>query len=197
MLRSGYAGAVTTAPVRLVIVVASVRPERFGPVVAEWFSHTAAKRPDFEVTTVDLIDLDLPVDLSPSKGAQALGAAIGAAHAVVAVTPEYNHGYPASLKVALDSVKYEWRGKPIGFVSYGGVAGGMRATEQLRQVAAELHMVSVRDSVAFARARKSFGAQGFTSDEVAIDSATRMLDQLHWWARASTLAASVRPYPGQ
>ncbi|MCC8929585.1 NAD(P)H-dependent oxidoreductase [Rhodococcus sp. I2R] len=197
VLRNGYAGTVTPAPVRLTVVVASVRPERFGPVVAEWFSRTVAERSDFEASTLDLIDLDLPIDLSPSQGAEALVSAIGAAQAVVAVTPEYNHGYPASLKVALDTVKYEWRGKPIGFVSYGGISGGMRATEQLRQVAAELHMVSVRDSVAFPRARRAFDEQGCTSNEAAADSATRMLDQLHWWATASTMAASVRPYPGQ
>ena len=186
-----------TAPVRLAVVLASVRPERFGPVVADWFRRTVGERSDFDATTVDLLDLDLPVDLSPSPGADLLVAAIGAADAVVLVTPEYNHGYPASLKTALDTVKYEWRGKPIGFVSYGGVSGGMRATEQLRQVAAELHMVSVRDSVAFPRAKRAFDAEGRTSDGVASDAAARMLDQIHWWAVASAMATSVREYPGR
>lgn len=186
----------TTPPLRLAVVTASVRPGRLGPVVAEWFSKHVGQRADFEAVAVDLADLNLPSDLAQCAGIDALAEAIGAADAVVVVTPEYNHGYPASLKSALDSLKYEWRGKPIGFVSYGGVSGGLRATEQLRQVAAELHMVSVRDSVMFARARKAFDDRGATSDTVAVDSATRMLDQIHWWATAARLMQESTPYPG-
>ena len=57
-----------------------------------------------------------------------------AADAFVFVTPEYNHGYPASLKNAIDYLHHEWRYKPVGFVSYGGVAAGTRSVEQLQQV---------------------------------------------------------------
>ena len=57
-----------------------------------------------------------------------------AADAFVFVTPEYNHGYPASLKNAIDYLNQEWRYKPVGFVSYGGVAAGTRSVEQLQQV---------------------------------------------------------------
>lgn len=45
------------------------------------------------------------------------------------VTPEYNHSFPASIKSLIDWHFTEWRAKPIGFVSYGGVAGGLRAIE--------------------------------------------------------------------
>jgi len=62
--------------------------------------------------------------------------------AFVVVTPEYNHGYPAPLKSLIDSVGREWQAKPVAFVSYGGVSGGLRAVEQLRQVFAKLHMVT-------------------------------------------------------
>ncbi len=68
---------------------------------------------------------------------------------VVVVTPEYNHGYPASLKQAIDIPHAEWQRKAVGFVSYGGLAGGMRAVEQLRQVFAELHCTTVRETVSF------------------------------------------------
>ncbi len=184
-------------PVRLAVIVGSVRPARLGPVVADWFLREVAEREDFVASKIDLMDVNLPVDLSPSSGGAALARAIGDADAVVLVTPEYNHGYPAALKTALDTVKYEWRGKAIGFVSYGGVSGGLRATEQLRQVASELHLVSVRDSVGFHRARKAFDAHGHTSDEAAIDAASRMLDQLYWWSTAARMRRSTGPYPGQ
>jgi NAD(P)H-dependent FMN reductase len=52
----------------------------------------------------------------------------------VIVTPKYNSGYPAALKNALDYLYNEWRDKPVGFVSYGGVSAGTRAVQQLKQV---------------------------------------------------------------
>lgn len=55
------------------------------------------------------------------------------ANAVVLVTPEYNHGYPAAPKNALDLVFTEWFYKPVGFASYGGVSGGLRAVQQLKR----------------------------------------------------------------
>ncbi|WP_245819917.1 NADPH-dependent FMN reductase [Rhodococcoides yunnanense] len=183
-------------PLNLAVIVASVRPGRLGPVVADWFLDRVAARGGFSATTLDLLDFDLPADLTPSPAGEAFASAIGAADAIVAVTPEYNHGYPASLKTALDSVKYEWRGKPIGFVSYGGLSGGLRATEQLRQVVAELHMVSVRDSVGFHRARKAFDDLGETTDPAATDASMRMLGQLHWWAALSARNSAIEHYPG-
>src|SRR5690606_11144696 len=111
-------------------------------------------------------------------------------------TSEYNHGYPASLKTALDSAKHEWWAKPIGFVAYGGLSGGLRAVEQLRQVVAEIHMVSVRETVSFHQAKKRFDAAGQTQDGAAIDAAERMLGQLAWWGRTLRQARAVAPYPG-
>lgn len=183
-------------PIRLAVVLASVRPGRIGPVVAEWFLRTVSERSDVVATKIDLMDAGLPADLSPSPAGEAFAAAIGAVDAVVIVTPEYNHGYPGALKTAIDTVKYQWRGKPIGFVSYGGLGGGLRATEQLRQVAAELHMVSVRDSVGFHRVRAAFDENGHTEDSVAVDAAGRMLGQLHWWATASKAQSRAFAYPG-
>lgn len=185
-----------SAPVELVVIVASVRPGRLGPTVANWFLSAVAERLDFVVTSVDLMDLSLPADLSVSADGEIFAAAIGAADAVVVVTPEYNHGYPGPLKIALDSVKYEWRGKPIGFVSYGGMSGGLRAVEQLRQVATELHMVSVRDSVGIHRARKAFDDHGNLDDGAAVDATSRMLDQLYWWAASTRSRQDAHPYPG-
>lgn len=66
--------------------------------------------------------------------------------AFIIVTPEYNHGYPAVLKNALDSIFPEWNRKAVGFVSYGN-AGGARSVEQLRQVVIELQMVPIRSAI--------------------------------------------------
>ncbi|MEU4598272.1 NAD(P)H-dependent oxidoreductase [Nocardia sp. NPDC023988] len=177
-------------PLRLEVIVASTRPGRFAPVVADWFLGALADRPEFEVGVLDLIDHPMPTELTETPQVAAFRERLGAADAFVVVTSEYNHGYPASLKAALDSAKHEWRAKPIGFVSYGGLSGGLRAVEQLRQVVAELHMVSVRESVSFAQAKRHFDP----TDGAAVDARERMLRQLAWWG---TVLREARPtYPG-
>jgi NAD(P)H-dependent FMN reductase len=185
-----------TEPIKLDIIVASVRAGRIAPVVADWFAGTVRRRPEFDVGIVDLADTPLPQDLSGGAEAEAFTRRIGAADALVIVTSEYNHGYPAALKTAIDTVKHEWRTKPVGFVSYGGLSGGLRAVEQLRQVLVEVHMVPVRESVSFHRVKHAFAADGSTSDAAAIDSAERMLDQLAWWARTVRAGRGAEPYPG-
>ncbi|GAB2689181.1 NADPH-dependent FMN reductase [Nocardia thraciensis] len=183
-------------PLRLEVIVASVRPERFAPVVADWFLRTARAYPEFDIGVIDLMDTPLPTDLSPTLQARAYRERLAAADGFVVVTSEYNHGYPASLKTALDTAKHEWRAKPIGFVGYGGLSGGLRAIEQLRQVVAEIHMVSIRESVSFHEAKRKFDADGNTEDGAAKDAAQRLLRQLSWWARHLRVARAADPYPG-
>ncbi|MFJ1458138.1 NADPH-dependent FMN reductase [Nocardia sp. N2S4-5] len=184
------------SPLRLEVIVASVRPERFAPVVADWFLRTARSYPEFDTGVIDLMHTPLPTDLSTTPEVRAYRERLAAADAFVAVTSEYNHGYPASLKTALDSAKHEWRGKPIGFVGYGGLSGGLRAIEQLRQVVAEIHMVSIRETVSFHEAKRRFDAQGETADGAATDAAARLLRQLAWWGRHLRTARATDPYPG-
>ncbi|MFZ2177088.1 MAG: NAD(P)H-dependent oxidoreductase [Rhodococcus sp. (in: high G+C Gram-positive bacteria)] len=183
-------------PVRLEIIVGSTRAGRIAPVVADWFATYARPFAGLDIGTIDLAEMSLPHDFAASPVTDEFRRRVGRSDAFVAVTSEYNHGYPASLKTAFDSVKHEWRTKPIGFVSYGGLSGGLRATEQLRQVVAELHMVSVRQSVSFHQVRKRFDEHGRTTDAAAIDSAGRMLAQLVWWARAVRTQEATDPYPG-
>jgi NAD(P)H-dependent FMN reductase len=74
-------------------------------------------------------------------------ARVAAADAFVFVTPEYNHGYNAPLKNAIDYLHHEWEHKPVGFVSYGGVAAGTRAVQQLKPVVTVLRMTPLSDAV--------------------------------------------------
>ncbi|WP_072687477.1 NADPH-dependent FMN reductase [Rhodococcus marinonascens] len=184
------------APVRVEIIIGSTRVGRIAPVVADWFVERARGYPGLDVGVIDLAETPLPQDFAGSPITEGFRERIERADAFVAVTSEYNHGYPAALKTAFDSVKHEWRSKPIGFVSYGGLSGGLRATEQLRQVVAELHMVSVRQSVSFHQVRKRFDVEGETTDGAAIDSADRMMAQLVWWAESVRVQRAKDPYPG-
>ena len=111
------------------------------------------------------------------------------------VTPEYNHGYPASLKQAIDLAHHQWQAKPVAFVSYGGISGGLRAVEQLRQVFAELHATTVRDTVSFHLAHGAFDATGEPVDTTGPATAAKtLLDQLTWWAAALRTARTTHPY---
>ena len=112
------------------------------------------------------------------------------------ITPEYNHSFPTPLKTAIDWCSQEWRARPVAFVAYGGNAGGLRAVEQLRQVFAELHAVTVRNAVGFAGAWELFDPTGGLRNPDRHERvAGAMLDQLAWWGHALKEGRSIRPYP--
>lgn len=186
-----------TSPLSVAVIVGSTREGRFGPTVGAWVAATAADREDLEVDVVDVRDLDLP-PVTPRAGhptIDAWAARADAADAFVVVTPEYNHSYPAPLKHAIDLLDPEWHAKPVGFVTYGGVSGGLRASEHLRQVFAELHATTVRETVSFHGGRATFGADGRPLDPVGPTVALGvLLDQLAWWGRALRHARAERPY---
>jgi NAD(P)H-dependent FMN reductase len=190
-----------SAAVRVAVVVGSNREGRFGPVVADWLLSRIRERADLEAEVVDVSDVPLPTSLSPTPEATAALAGVSpklaAADAFVVVTPEYNHSYPAALKNLIDWHYSEWRAKPVALVSYGGLAGGLRAVEHLRQVFAELHAVTVRDTVSFHGASAAFDETGHPRDHAAPDAAAKtMLDQVVWWGRALREARQRRPYGG-
>lgn len=119
------------------------------------------------------------------------------ADAFVVVTPEYNHSFPAALKNLIDWHHGQWRAKPTGFVSYGGLSGGIRAAEQLRLVFAELHSVTMRDSVSLHGPWSGLGEDGVPRDTTVSEGAAKaMLGQLVWWGRALRAARANRPYEG-
>lgn len=174
-------------PLSLVVVTGSVRDGRLGPTVARWFVDRARRHAAFDVHAVDLAELDLaltiPRHLPPAQ--REFLAQVDRADAVVVVVPEYNHGYPASLKQAIDIGRYEWRRKPVGIVSYGARSGGIRAAEQLRQVFPELEATTIRESIAIRDVWDAFDEDGRPRDSDGMTAAARgMLDQLAWWAAA-------------
>jgi NAD(P)H-dependent FMN reductase len=190
------------------VIVGSTRDDRIGGRVAAWFVREVEAHGGF---AVDLIDLDALGDVLPGRlpaghpargeypeEVRPLARRIAAADGFVLVTPEYNHGYPGSLKNAIDLVNAEWRAKPVAYVSYGGLSGGMRAVEQLRQVMVELHAVSVRDAVVVQFAGRSFrkGDAPVDPEGMIADGVRALLRRLDWWARALARARAEVPYDG-
>ncbi|HRW19500.1 MAG TPA: NAD(P)H-dependent oxidoreductase [Dermatophilaceae bacterium] len=127
--------------IELRILIASTRPGRFGPTVADWVRNEVPTD-RFAVEVIDLAEVGLPFLDEPEMASTGIyvhehtrrwKALVDAAEAIVIVTPEYNNGYPAALKNAIDFLYAEWEGKPIALVGYGFRAGAS-SREQLTTV---------------------------------------------------------------
>jgi len=132
----------------VLLIMGSTRASRICPKIAEWVAGIGRSRNGHVYEVVDLADWPLPMNDEPGIPAmgeyaqphtRAWSAKVAGSAAVVFVTPQYNWGYPAALKNALDHLHREWRDKPAAIVSYGGHGGG-KCAEQLRQVAGALKM---------------------------------------------------------
>lgn len=142
----------TSHPVRLLVIDGRAPTGRSGRAVADWFVSRARRRPGLDVEHVVVAELGLPL-YPPASGHPTLhdwAARVRAADAAVIVMPEYNRSFPAGVKLAVDALQDEWEDLPVGFVTYGGISGGLRAADQLRPVLGELRAVVVRDTVSFA-----------------------------------------------
>ncbi|HYZ80257.1 MAG TPA: NAD(P)H-dependent oxidoreductase [Solirubrobacteraceae bacterium] len=173
---------------KLLIIIASTRPGRIGLPVANWFAEQAAAHGGFELELIDLKELDLPLLDEPNHPrlrqytkdhTRAWSTTVDSADAIVFVTAEYNHSYTAALKNAIDYLHHEWRHKPLGFVSYGGVAAGTRAMQALKPVAIALALIPVVAAVNIPFVQQFVGEDGtIVGNDVMVEAAAAMLDEL-------------------
>jgi NAD(P)H-dependent FMN reductase len=173
---------------KLLIVIASTRPGRVGLPVGNWFAEAARAHGGFDVEVTDLAELQLPLLDEPhhprlrnylNDHTQQWSATVDAADAFVFVTSEYNYGYPASLKNAIDYLHNEWRYKALGFVSYGGIAAGTRAVQQLKQVTGAVGMVTPQALVNIAWVGTKLNENGeIAADDGMNQAATAMLNEM-------------------
>lgn len=179
---------------RLQIIIASTRPGRVGLPVAQWFRERAVAHGGFEIEVVDLAELNLPFLDEPShprlrqyvhQHTRDWSARVEAADAFVFVMPEYNYGFTAPLKNAIDYLHSEWLYKPVGLVSYGGVAAGTRAAQMIKQVVTVLKMVPLAEAVSIPFVSQFINDEGaFQANEVMETAATVMLNELQRWVTA-------------
>lgn len=177
------------------MIIGSTRQNRFGDKPAKWVLGQLQKQQDIDAELIDLRDWPLPFFDEPISPAHNQGKyvnelaaqwakKIGEADGFIFITPEYNHGYSAVLKNAIDYVYDEWNKKPVAFVSYGGTAGGTRAVQQLRQVAVELQMAPVRAGVHLTLYWTQLDENGNFPFEQYNEGLQTMVDQLLWWTKA-------------
>jgi len=183
-----------TSKPRLQIIIASTRPGRVGLPVAQWLYDRAVAHGGFEVEIVDLAEINLPFMDEPNhprlrqythQHTKDWSAKVDAADAFVFVMPEYNYGFTAPLKNAIDYLHHEWQYKPVGFVSYGGVSAGTRAVQMVKQVVTTLKMVPVSQAVSIPFVQQFIGEEGEVQANETMETAARaMLDELQRWTAA-------------
>lgn len=178
---------------KIKVVLGSTRQGRFGEQPANWITGKV-KEKGFDVELLDLRDYPMPFfeeAETPSFKKQPYAnpvvakwtAKVAEADGFVFIVAEYNHGYTAVLKNAIDYVGAEWTKKPVAFVGYGSLGGG-RAVEQLREVVAEREMAPVRNAVHVVSPWYSLDEKGMYNFAPHDGAADGMLDQLAWWAKA-------------
>jgi NAD(P)H-dependent FMN reductase len=173
---------------RLQIIIASTRPGRVGVPVGRWFEAEARAHGAFEIDVVDLAALGLPLMNEPNhprlrqythRHTEDWSARVDDADAFVFVMPEYNYGFTAPLKNAIDYLHHEWHYKPVGFVSYGGVAAGTRAVQMIKQVVSALKMTPLFEAVSIPFVAQFIDDEGeLQGNEVMQQAARAMLDEL-------------------
>jgi NAD(P)H-dependent FMN reductase len=184
----------------LQIVIGSTRPGRVGPSVAAWFYDRAVEHGGFDVELIDLAEVNLPMFDEPKhprfgeyvhQHTKDWSATIKRGDAYVFVVPEYNYGFNAAIKNAIDYLNQEWQYKPVGFVSYGGVAAGTRAVQMLKQVVSALRMVPMMDAVHIPFVAQFLDEERvLRPNDIMESSAKAVLDELGKWASA---AGTLRP----
>jgi NAD(P)H-dependent FMN reductase len=174
------------------IILGSTRPGRNGEAVAKWVEEKVKGRTDAQFELVDIQAFGLPLldePVPPSMGqyskehTKRWARKIAELDAFIFVTPEYNHSTSGALKNALDFLYAEWNNKAAGFVSYGS-AGGARAVEHLRLIAAELQIATVRAQVMFSLFADFESYSVFKPGGQHEGTLNTMLDQLVAWGTA-------------
>lgn len=185
----------TTRPrPKLHVITVSTRPGRAGVPLSTWIFERAAAHGAFDVELVDLRDENLPMFDEPRhprlrqyehEHTKRWSAKVDAADAFVFVTPEYDHGTPPSLINALVYLSQEWAHKPVGFVSYGGPAGGIRAVQMVKPMLAALKMVVLLESVMAPLFMHQIDDRGvFNASDQQQAGAQAMFDALGKWVSA-------------
>ena len=182
----------------IAVFYGSARPNAAAPKVATWLKGKLAHETAMTFEYIDLATLDLPImntagaieiSTTPTLPSLALwSTAIEKADGFIAIVNEYNHAPSAITKNAIDYLKVQWAHKPVAFVSYGGVMGGSRAVEHLRQVFVELEATTVRDQISIQHVYSQFNEQGVLNETSVSGDLIKMLKNLLWWTEALRVA---------
>ncbi len=178
------------------VLAGSIRRGRNTPRLARLVATELGSRDGVETVLLELADLDLPLLQErlrlleePPPGLVELSRQIDRAAAIVIATPEYNKGYPAALKNAIDGLGPEWRRKPVGIVTHSvGAFAGTLVLEQLRIVMMNVGALPIPAALTVPHIDKSIAEDGTPLDEAFAGRAARFVDELLFYTRALSAA---------
>ncbi|SDE56980.1 NAD(P)H-dependent FMN reductase [Paracoccus isoporae] len=180
---------------KLNVIITSTRPGRNGEPVGNWFFDHARQNPGGfnEVVLSDLAQQGLPLLDEPhhpraqkytQDHTKAWARIVDGSDAFVFVLPEYNYAPPPSFYNAIDYLALEWGYKPAGFVSYGGISGGMRATQSAKEILTTVKVMPIPEQVAVPMVFDHLKDGVFEAPQIVRDSADTMIAELARWAGA-------------
>lgn len=168
------------------LLLGTPRQKRESEHVARWVYSKMQERDEIETQFFDVRDFHLPVD---DYGTEIAGQfpewrdAIIKADGLVIVTPEYNHGYPGTLKAVLDLLLKEYIHKAVAFVGVSAqVWGGVRVIDAMVPVVRELGLAVTFTDLNFPRVGEKFDADGNLLDPGYEKRVQGFLDELIWMA---------------
>ncbi len=173
--------------VSIPILLGTPREGRESENVANWVLSKAEERGDIETRLFDVRDFDLPRDHYGTEIKDRYPEwrdAIIRSDGLIIISPEYNHGYPGSLKSVIDLLLKEYIHKAVGFVGVSaGVWGGTRVVESMVPMVRELGLVVTFTDLNFPQVRKKFDDEGNLLDDGYDGRAEAFFDELVWMAR--------------
>jgi NAD(P)H-dependent FMN reductase len=171
-------------PYLLPVLTGTVRKGARSIAVARLVVDRLAAQPDVDTRMVELETLGIATDdegtgIKDARFADLIDRADG----LVIVAPEYNHGYPSSLKHALDTNYSEYVHKPVGLVGVStGVLGGARMIENLLPVLRAVGLVPIQRDATVGNVADAFDQDGRLKDEGVLHRIDGMLTELRWMA---------------
>jgi len=171
------------------LLLGTPRKGRESEHVAKWlFGKMRERDEELETQLFDVRDFHLPQDhygMEIKEDFPEWREAIERADGLVIVTPEYNHGYPGTLKSVLDLLLPEYIHKAVAFCAVSAqVWGGVRVIEALVQTSRELGLAVTFTDLNFPRVHSLFDESGNLIDENAYESRVKaFLDELVWMSR--------------
>ena len=172
--------------VKIPVLLGTNRKTRMSVLVANWIIGEMEKRSDIETELFDVAKFALPQD-DYGQGLKdrfpAWRDAIVNCDGLVIVSPEYNHGYPGSLKAVLDLLLREYVHKAVGLVGVSaGPWGGTRVIESMVPMVRELGLAVTFKDLNFPSVQKTFDEKGGLLDQAFEKRAQDFLDELVWMA---------------
>ena len=169
------------------LILGTPRKNRESENVARWVYKKMDEREDIQTQFFDVCDFEIPRAEYGTEIAHLFPEwrdAIIKADGLVVVTPEYNHGYPGSLKAVLDLLLKEYIHKAVAFVGVSaGPWGGTRGIEACVPMVRELGLAVTFTDLNFPTVKSKFDEEGKLLDDAYEKRVQGFLDELVWMAR--------------